>query len=73
VVGRYAARGDDAVDMRMMLQALSPGVQHAEEADFGAEVFRIGGVFDQGFGAGGGPLGSWPAGRASGQTPGAGC
>src|SRR5882724_3924337 len=33
--------------MRMMLQSLVPGVEHAEEADLGAEVTRIAGKFEQ--------------------------
>jgi hypothetical protein len=36
-----AAGGDDAVDMRMMLQPLVPGVEHAEEADLRAQMSRI--------------------------------
>ena len=32
---------DDAVDVRMMLQALVPGVEHAEEADLRAQMPRI--------------------------------
>ncbi len=35
------AGGDHAVNMRMVLQALVPGVEHAEEADFRAQVSRI--------------------------------
>ena len=38
--------------MRMMLQSLVPGVEHAEEADLGAEVPGIAGDLQQGFGAG---------------------
>ena len=34
------------------MQVLSPGVQHAEEADVGAEMLRVGGDLQQGFGAG---------------------
>ena len=41
------AGGNDAVDMRMKLQALSPAVEHAEEADLGTEVSRIAGDFEQ--------------------------
>jgi hypothetical protein len=36
----------------MMLQSLIPGMEHAEEADLGAQVARIGGDLQQGFGAG---------------------
>ena len=37
---------NDTVDVRMMLQILSPGVQHAEKADLSSEVFRISGDLD---------------------------
>jgi len=42
--GRY-----DAVNVRMMLQLLIPGVEHAEEADFGPEMTGIAGHFEQRF------------------------
>ena len=32
VIRRPSSGGDDAVDMRMMLQRLVPGMEHAEEA-----------------------------------------
>ena len=32
------AGGEHAVDVRMMLQSLVPGVQHAEEANLGTEM-----------------------------------
>ncbi len=38
MVRRESACGDDAVDMRMMLESLVPGMEHAEEADLCAEV-----------------------------------
>ena len=38
VIARQAAGGDDAVNVRMMLQLLIPGVEDAEEADLGAEM-----------------------------------
>jgi len=38
--------------MRMKLQALSPAVEHSEEADLGTEVSRIAGDLKQGLGAG---------------------
>ena len=41
-----------AMDMGMMLQLLVPGVQHAEEADIGSEVFRVARDFEQCCGAG---------------------
>jgi len=52
VIGREAAGRDHAMDMRMDLQILSPGVQHAEESDLGAEMFGIGGDLQQRRGAG---------------------
>ena len=52
VIGRQTAGRDHAVDMRMMLEILSPGVQHAEEADLCAEMLRIGGDLQQRGGAG---------------------
>ena len=36
------AGGNDAVEMRVQSQVLSPGVQNAEEADLGSEVFGVG-------------------------------
>ena len=47
-----AARGDHAVHMRMVLQSLIPGMKHAEEADLGTEMARIGGDLHKSFGAG---------------------
>ena len=52
VIGSEAASGYDAVDMGMMLQSLVPGVEHAEEADLGAEVTRVAGDLEQGFATG---------------------
>ena len=52
VVWRQTTRGNDAVDVRMGLQVLSPGVKHTQEADIGAEMFRIGGHLFQRGGAG---------------------
>jgi hypothetical protein len=46
VIEREAARGDDTVDMRMKLQFLIPGVQHAKEADFGTEMSGITSYFE---------------------------
>jgi hypothetical protein len=37
------AGGNDAVEMRMQPQVLSPGMQDAEEADFGSEVLGVAG------------------------------
>ena len=52
VIERETAGGNHAMDMRMMLEVLSPGVQHAEEADLSAEMLGIGGYLQQGGGAG---------------------
>ncbi len=46
IQGQTAAR-HHAVDMRMPLQGLSPGMQNTEKADFGAETFGIGGHFQK--------------------------
>jgi hypothetical protein len=51
MIGGDAAGRNDAVDVRMMLQILSPRVQHTQEADPGSQVLRISGDFDQRFGA----------------------
>src|SRR5271168_53557 len=49
VIERQAAGGEHAMDMRVEFELLTPGVQHAEEPDFGAEVSRIPGDFHQCF------------------------
>ena len=46
------AGGNDAVEMRMQTQVLSPGVQNAEEADLGSEVLGVGRNFEHGLSAG---------------------
>lgn len=38
------------MNMRMVLQVLAPGMEHADEADFGAEMCGIGGDRGQRFG-----------------------
>ena len=40
------------MDMRMMFEFLIPGMQHAEEADLRAEMFRIASDFEESFGTG---------------------
>ena len=40
------------MDMRMVLQILPPGVEHAEEADLRTKVLGIGRDLQQGGGAG---------------------
>src|SRR5260370_9181590 len=52
VVQSETAGGQHAVDMGMMLQSLVPGMEHAEEADLGAEVPGIACDLEQGRGAG---------------------
>jgi len=47
-----AASGDDAVNMRMMLQSLIPGMEHAEESDLCSQVPGIAGDFQQSCGTG---------------------
>ena len=46
------AGSNDAVDMRMKLQALVPAMEHAEEADLGTEMAGIASDFKQGLSAG---------------------
>jgi hypothetical protein len=41
VIGGQAAAWHDAVQMRMVLEILPPGVQYGEEADLGAQVLGI--------------------------------
>ncbi len=52
VVCGEPATGDDAMQLRMMEQCLSPGVENGKEAEFGAEVLRIGADRAQGLGGG---------------------
>jgi hypothetical protein len=52
VIRCQSAGRNDAVDMRVEQQLLIPGVQHAEEPDLGAQVFRIAGDLEQRLGAG---------------------
>ena len=47
-----AAGRNDAVKMWMMLQVLSPCMQHREKADLRAEVLRVGSNFDKCLGSG---------------------
>ena len=41
VIKRESAGGDNAMDMRMKLELLVPGMQHAEEADLSPEMGRV--------------------------------
>ena len=52
VVGGKAAGGNDTMDMGMMLQFLIPTMEHAEEADFAAQMAGIARHFQQRFGTG---------------------
>ena len=51
-VGRDPAARHEAMQVGVVQQGLTPGVQHAEEADLGAEVGRVGGDPAQGLGRG---------------------
>ena len=51
-VGREPAAGDDTMQMRVMQQGGSPGVQDGEEANLRAQMFGIGGDGAQGLGRG---------------------
>ena len=53
MVQRESAGGNDTVNVGMQEQVLSPGVEGADDADLGSQVFRIGGDFEQGLSAGG--------------------
>ena len=52
VVRGEAAGGNDAVQVRMQAQVLSPGVQDAEETDPGSEMPGIGCDLKHGLGGG---------------------
>ncbi len=52
VVRDESSGGKDAVNVRMKLQALIPGVEHAEESDLRPQVAGIASDLEQGFGAG---------------------
>jgi hypothetical protein len=43
MIEREPANWDHAMQVRMVLKSLSPRMQHGEDADLRAEVFRIGG------------------------------
>ena len=44
-IDRETAGRDYAVDMRMILQVLSPSMEHAEESGVGSKVLRVAGQF----------------------------
>jgi hypothetical protein len=49
VIERQAAGGNDAMDMRVGHELLTPSVQNTEEADFCTEMFGIARDFEKGF------------------------
>jgi len=49
VIERESAGGDDTVDMGMKPELLVPGMEHAEEPDFGAEMSGVTSNFQKGF------------------------
>src|SRR5947208_10818641 len=49
---RSSTHRDDTVEMGMMDQGLSPGVEYGKEADFSSQMFGIGSDGGQGFGRG---------------------
>ena len=52
VIGTQPAGGNDAMNVGMEAELLTPRVQHAEETDFRAEVSGIASDFEKGFRAG---------------------
>src|SRR5712692_8376153 len=50
--GSDAAAGNDAVELWMMMQVLSPGMEHRHESDPRAQIFGVGGDLQEGFGRG---------------------
>jgi hypothetical protein len=52
VIGGETTGWDHAMDMGMMFQLLIPTMEHAEEADFGAQMAGVARHFEQGFGTG---------------------
>jgi hypothetical protein len=42
------APGNHTMDMRMVMEVLSPGVKHGEEADLGTEMSGVGSDLEQG-------------------------
>ena len=49
VIERESAGGDDTVDMRMKLEFLIPGVEHAEEADLCPEMSGVASDLEKSF------------------------
>ena len=52
VIERQSASGDHTMGVRVMFEFLIPGVEHTEEADFGAKMLGIASDFEEGFGSG---------------------
>ena len=50
VVGRESSVGNNAMDVRMKQQVLSPRMQDREESNPGSKMFRIGRNFRESFG-----------------------
>lgn len=48
MIGRETTGRDHAVDMGVMLEILSPSVEHTQETDLCAKMLRIGGNLQQG-------------------------
>ena len=53
VIRRQSSRRDDTVNMGVQQQVLPPGMQNANQADVGAQVFRVCRHLQQGLCAGG--------------------
>jgi len=49
VIERESTGGNNAVDMRMKLELLVPGVEHAEEADLGSEMSGVASDLEKSF------------------------
>ncbi len=49
VIERQSAGGHHTMGMRVIFEFLIPGVEHAKEADFGAEMFGIASDFEESF------------------------
>ena len=49
VIERQPAGGNNAVDMRMNLELLVPGVEHTEKADLSSEMFGVASDFEKSF------------------------
>ena len=52
VIEGQSAGGHHTMGMGVMFESLIPGVEHTEEADFGAEMLRVASDLEECFGAG---------------------